>query len=165
MLPGMSNVPNLAELQNLDHLVPDAELAEKATKKRESSDPEKKEDAAETKEIEPIHFEYTARNGKVWKGEFVNKVLSIAQRQDKAILESQFNGGQPYDSLNGVQATVNHALAHMAYSLQQRPKWAENLRILHDHYVILALCAEVTAHEDKFLGRQSNPEESQEQTK
>lgn len=117
------------------------------------------EDDEKLQEEYAFHFKHTDGRGKVWEGDFVNKVLSIKDRGQAGILESTLNGGQPVDSMNDMIRSMNNAIAHMTFSLQKRPSWANDLRNLHDIGVVIALFGEVAEHEATFLGLKPNQAE------
>ena len=154
---------SLAERLEMTHLQqPDSALAEAVEDVPEEV---QKTEEVPVKEEEPIHFKYTASTGITYEAHFVNRALRIEDRMKRAQLEAQFNGGMPYEAIGDLQRAVNHAIAHMALSLKERTSiqpnntWANNLRQLHDHNIVLALFGEVAAHENKFLGRPLNPAE------
>lgn len=95
---------------------------------------------------------YTDGRGKVWNGEFTNKILSIKERQLVGALRSQYSGGLPVESLDALTVEMNLMLAHMAYSLTAKPKWADNLRDLEDVALVQAIYGEVASHEAIFFG-------------
>lgn len=108
----------------------------------------------------PFHFEFTDDRGKKWEGAFVNRILSIADRGRAGVLEASLNNGLPHDSIPNLIRTAHHAIAHMTFSLDERPEWAKNLRKLTDLEIIFALFQEVAEHERVFHGRQSAEGES-----
>jgi hypothetical protein len=145
-----------------------AEERADASEKTREVPPEKKPDPRD-QEVYTFPFQYTDLKGKVYKGTFTNHVLSIGDKMNVSALESSFNGGQPYDSIEDVQKIVNRGIAHMTFSLRKReaqspPKWADNLRLLKDEDLVLALFAEVSAHEGTFHGRTSSQESGEDAT-
>lgn len=97
-------------------------------------------------------FEYKDARGKLWKGQFTNKILSIHERQQAGVLRSMLGAGQPVQSLDAFTIELNLMVAHMTYSLTEKPQWAENLRNLDDPQLLQALYTEVDSHESFFLG-------------
>jgi hypothetical protein len=143
------------------------ELGEEAEKRLNRALPGEEQDEAPVEDIPrvlPIVFEWKDGRGKVWSGRFENEILSIAKRQATAILEATLNGDMRYDAMPIGMRIVNHAIAHMHYSLSKknRPEWSKDLRKLDDPNLILALWDEVSSHEDKFLGLDAPPEASEE---
>lgn len=139
------------------------ELGEEAEKKLNRALPEEQEEEAPAEDIprvKTISFEWKDGRGRVWKGQFQNEILSIAKRQAAAILEASLNGDMRYEAMPLGMRIVNHAIAHMHYSLAKmpRPEWAKDLRKLDDPNLILELWEEVSSHEDKFLGLEAPAE-------
>lgn len=99
--------------------------------------------------------------GKVWTGEFTNRVLTIKDRRLMGIMRSRLAGGLSLDSLDALTAEINLILAHLSFSLERRPKWAEKLEDLHDPELLRAIYKEVSAHEEIFLGWRSAEEGSE----
>lgn len=99
-----------------------------------------------------FNFDWVDGRGKRWQGEFTNKILSIGEQQNAAILQAKLCGGMPFDSIDPQTRNVNHAISHMTYSLQSVPDWAADLRRLEDPGLIVALYMEVASHEAKFFG-------------
>lgn len=97
-------------------------------------------------------IEFRDARGKFWSGKFKNKILTIHERQLVGTLRSRFAGGQPIESLDGLTIEINLMVAHLIYSLADKPQWAENLRTLEDPAIIQAIYAEVSSHEAYFLG-------------
>lgn len=109
----------------------------------------------------PITLSYTDVRGQVWSGQFVNRILSLEEQGYVAIMRSRLQGGQPLDSIDRDVIEVNLALSHMSYSLdaEKRPSWAKGDKLLKmkDGSIVLALWAEVRAHEDRYFRRGPNP--------
>ena len=99
-----------------------------------------------------FQINYTDARGKVWKGQFVNHVLSIHERQQVGVMRSILGGGRPLESLDALTVEINLMVAHLMHSLDQRPEWAKNLRNLEDPGLLQAIYTEVDSHESFFLG-------------
>jgi hypothetical protein len=133
-----------------------SEEAEEKQKEAARPEPEKKDPRDE--KLYTFPFKFTDLKGRTFSGTFTNQILSIGEKMNVSALESSFNGGQPYDSIEPVQQVVNRGIAHMTFSLKKRadlkPKgWADNLRTIDDEDLVLALFSEVSAHEGTFHGR------------
>lgn len=102
----------------------------------------------------PFKFKWTDGRGKTWEGDFVNEVLSIRQRQMVGVLRARMAAGVPVESLDELTQEINLMIAHMTYSLVEKPKWAEDLQALESIRVIQELYGEVLTHEATFLGYQ-----------
>lgn len=100
----------------------------------------------------PFSFEYRDARGKIWIGQFTNKILSIHERQQVGVMRSMLGGGQPVQSLDALTVELNLMVAHMTYSLTEKPQWAQNLRNLDDPQLLQAIFTEVDSHETFFLG-------------
>lgn len=99
-------------------------------------------------------FDWKDGRGKVWKGEFVNEVLSIRQRQLVGVLRARMSAGVPIDSLDEMTQEINLMIAHMTYSLIEKPEWASDLQDLDDIRLLQELYGEVLVHEGTFFGYQ-----------
>lgn len=97
-------------------------------------------------------FKWTDDRKKTWEGTFTNKILSIGERQQVAILEAKLSGGLPYDAIDPATRNVNHAIAHLVFSLRDVPPWAKDLRKLEDALLVVAIYQEVASHEATFFG-------------
>lgn len=137
----------------------DDELREsvvKGTLEREDKGPEKgvkrrSDDRRSHREF-TFSLNFMDETGKAWLGEFTTKILSIHDRQRSGILRAQLGGGLPLESFDAVTAELNMIMAHLTFSLTQRPPWAESLRTLDDPSILQAIYAEVASHEAFFLG-------------
>lgn len=149
-------VDNIAERLSMKHLEVSEEDLKESVKQQTEQPKLVDDDNPKLKERYSFHFSHTDGRGKVWEGDFVNQILNIKQRGQAAVLESTLNAGQPSDSINPLMGGIHRAIAHMVFSLEKRPPWAQDLREFHDTGLIVALYEEVAAHEDMFLGLESN---------
>lgn len=131
--------------EDLKKQVEDATTALEATPDPDAPDPrgEKKY---------TFQIEHKDARGKVWKGQFTNHILSIHERQQVGIMRSILGGGRPLESLDALTVEINLMVAHLSYSLDERPEWAKNLRTLEDPGLLQAIYTEVDSHESFFLG-------------
>lgn len=106
----------------------------------------------------PFDFEWTDGRKKVWKGKFKNRILDIGDRQAVGVLRARMGANVPSDSLDPLTQEINLMLAHMTFSLIERPEWAKDLRSLTDVRLLQELYSEVLAHEGTFLGYGSTEE-------
>lgn len=157
-------VENLQERLTPKHLIRDPEpeqeipsdeelkqqVATASLPEKPKEDPDKPDPRGEKKYV--FQIEYTDARGKVWKGQFTNKILSIHERQQVGIMRSMLGAGQPVQSLDALTVELNLMVAHMSYSLVEKPEWAANLRSLEDPGVLQAIYTEVDSHESFFLG-------------
>lgn len=153
----------------MDHLTKsDEELRQDIEEEKESKEAVIEKTDPRDKEAYFFAFKYEDLKGRKYTANFTNHILSIGEKMNVAALESSFNSGQPYDSIEPIQQIVNRGVAHMTFSLKKRenqvPKgWADNLRSLKDGDLILALFGEVSAHEGTFHGRTKSEEGSTEE--
>ena len=68
-------------------------------------------------------------------------------------MEARLGGNTPRAALSNLVVELNAAIAHMEMSLIERPEWAKDFLALEDPNVILALFAEVDAHEGHYFRR------------
>lgn len=111
-----------------------------------------------------FNVDYTDARGKVWKGSFTNKILSIHERQQVGVMRSMLGAGQPVQSLDQMTLELNLIVAHLTYSLTSKPPWADNLRTLEDPAILQAIYEEVDSHESHFLGWGTPKGESKEKS-
>lgn len=97
-------------------------------------------------------FKYKDGNGKIWKGRFTNKILTLRDRQGVGVVRARLAAGLPSEALDPLTAEINLMLAHMSFSLIERPEWAKDLSTLEDVRVVQALYEEVLLHEGTFHG-------------
>lgn len=121
--------------------------AEKAAD-AEPDDPKKKREYS-------FPFEYQAPGGKAFKGTFKNRILNARDRMLAGTLASDLVRGRPFESLPGLARELAVAVSWMTYSLdpKSRPEWAQDLSLIDDEHLILALYGEVWDHQSTFLGR------------
>ena len=141
----------------MGHLtIPDKteELKEEIQNEIEAPKPPIPENEPKLKKEYPFEFKWTDSRGKVWAGEFRNRILSIGDREKVGIMRARLSGGQPYDSLDPLTQELNLMIAHMTFSLDEedRPNWAKDLREVTDIRLIQALYGEVLKHEATFFG-------------
>lgn len=153
----MGSLSNKLAMNHLERS--DADLASEIEEDMKESEAEEEVKAdPRDQETYSFPFEYVDRKGRKFSAMFTNQILSIGEKMSVAALASKFSAGQPYDSVEPLQQVINHGVAHMTVSLKKRAnqkpkKWADNLRILKDDDLILALFGEVSAHEGVFHGR------------
>ena len=137
------------------HLIPETE---------EGLKEEMDESVAKIDETEPetdprdaveytFNLDFKDGHGKAWQGKFVNRILSIRDRQLVGITRARLAGGLPFESFDSLTAEINLMVAHMTQSLKERPKWAENLLALTNYEILQAIYMEVDSHESHFHGR------------
>lgn len=102
-------------------------------------------------------FAHADVRGAVWTGQFTNEILDLERQGYVAVMRSRLQGGQPFESIDPSIADLNMAIAHMSYSLKERPAWAKNLLKIRDPEVVVKLWAKVRAHEDRYFRRPETP--------
>lgn len=158
----MDSKKSIAELASMPHLS-DEEMAEQVSQHLEPAPKAAPEDPT-WREDHPFEFEWKDESGRSWRGSFVNRILTIREKRQVAVLEATFAGGLPFQSISPYQRGLNHACAHMAISLTERPKWAEDLSAIHEDRVIMALWEVVQSHEEGFRGLDRASEDRAEQS-
>jgi hypothetical protein len=137
------------------HLLPETDEALKKEVEKVVAPPQPDEPDLEDPKNEKEYtflLEHTDPRGKIWKGKFTTKILSLHERAQVGIMRSRIVGGADLQSLDGLTVEIALMRAHLAYSLTDRPKWAENLAELDDPGVLQAIFSEVGSHESHFLG-------------
>jgi hypothetical protein len=99
-------------------------------------------------------FKYVDARGHAWIGKFKNKILTIFEKQKVKVIKAQMSGGISVAALDGDIWQLNEMIAHMAVSLVEKPKWADNLTSLYDETIIDELYKEVASHEARFHRRE-----------
>ena len=136
-----------------------ADLDEMKTEIDESINPQKPNVNLDDPKLKPQYtfdFNYIDGQGKIWEGKFTNKILTIGDRANVGILRSRLSGNVPLESLDALTSEINLIIAHLSYSLADKPKWAEDLRKLHDIRLLQEIYAEVDSHEATFFGYRNN---------
>ncbi|MFA4944440.1 MAG: hypothetical protein WC789_07040 [Lentisphaeria bacterium] len=160
-----STKPNAQEL--VDRLTPGHLSADALREEMEQQGEKKAAEAVPPEEGGKHEREYTWTfrwkdgRGRVWEGEFTNKVLPIRDRQRVGQLQARLAGGIPYEQLDPDTRGINRMIAHLTFSLKKRPKWAEDLQALEDVQLLSELYVEVIDHESTFLGLNAPAAESE----
>ena len=118
--------------------------------KESDPEPEPGDDPKDSEEWS-FMFEHTDVRGKKWSGHFSNKILTLGEQQLVTNTKARFCGGMPLESIDNGMLALNEAIAHMTFSLQELPSWAEDLRQLHDAAIIFALWEKVRSHETRYF--------------
>jgi hypothetical protein len=123
------------------------EVGEKETLKKEIQKNDPKMQLRYT-----FSINWTDNQGKIWKGEFVNKILSIRERQMVGVMRSRLGNALPSESLDLLTQELNLMVAHLMFSLEVKPDWAEDLRDLQHVELLQTIYMEVASHEAMFFG-------------
>jgi hypothetical protein len=118
---------------------------------------EQKLDDPKLEEKYAFHFDWKDRRGRRHVGDFVNQILSIRDRQLAGVMRARLAGGMPQESLDPLTDELNLMVSHMAFSLVEKPDWANELRDVKDPALLQEIYKEVLSHEATFLGW-GNPE-------
>ena len=115
--------------------------------------PEEPEAGHDPRDSEEWSFtlDFSDRRKKQWSGRFVNKILTLGEQQLVTNAKARFCGGMPLESIDNAMLALNEAIAHMTFSLQELPTWAEDLRQLHDASIVFALWEKVRSHETRYF--------------
>jgi len=136
------------------HLI-DASTEDLKSSAEESIEPKKEEidlNDPKLKEKYIFNFSWEDGRGKTWEGVFANKILSIKEQQAVGVMRASLNGGIEFKAMDPFTAEINLIISHLAFSLVQKPEWAEELRELKDVSLLQALYGEVAEHEATFFG-------------
>lgn len=145
--------PSLVEKLKPDHLeepVDPEAIKKKLDEKSGKQDPFANDPKGQEKYTFP--FRWVDGRGKVWEGQFTNKILTIGERQLAGALRSHLARGISAGVLDDFTNELNLIISHLTYSLTEKPDWAQNLTDLQNPRVLQALYEEVLAHEATFLG-------------
>jgi hypothetical protein len=139
-----------------DHLIPEttAELRQDVEKTAEAEERQPGPDPKDPRlqKVYPFDFQWRDGRGKLWVGKFINHILNIRERSLRGLMRAKLAGGMPYESLDMLTAEQNLMVAHLTYSLEEAPDWAENLMSLTDPDLVAAIYEEVALHEATFRG-------------
>lgn len=106
-----------------------------------------------TKKQYTFQIDWKDGQGHRWKGEFTNKILSIRDRQLVGIMRARLANSLPAESLDMMTQEINLIVSHLAFSLVEKPEWAEDLMALDHVELLQEIYMEVMAHEAGFFGR------------
>jgi len=147
-----------------DHLVPEIpevpdntdalkeEIESEMDEKTKKEDPAMEDDPRSKREY-PFELNWTDGRGKVWKGKFLNQVLDIRTQAKRGIMRARLSAGLPMEALDALTVEINLMVAHLSFSLLERPTWANDLMSLNDVELLQEIYQEVALHEAIFLGR------------
>lgn len=156
------SIVNVAE--NAANKVPSVEDIKKDIEQKKDNEEIKEDveisDDPKLNEKYTFNLDYKDPRGKIWKGEFTNKILTNAESIQVAVTRARMLGGVSVNSIDLYTYELSERLAHLTWSLIKRPKWANDLSSLLDPMIIEKLYQEVTSHEDTFHGRGKDKEES-----
>ena len=133
-----------------------SELKREIQEQHKAEAPVPRDDPKTRKEY-TFDFEYKSQ-GKVWKGQFTNRILTMKDRQLSGVMRARMAAGLPSESLDALTAEINLMIAHLTFSLDEtdRPDWAKDLRDIEDVRLLQALYEEVASHEATFFGWGAN---------
>lgn len=134
--------------ESTEELKAEVEKAGKLTPEKPKFD----EDDPRAQREYSFEFNWVDGRGKAWSGSFINKILSIRDRQLVGVMRARLAAGMPVESLDTYTAEINLMIAHMTFSLTEQPSWAADLRSLDNVELLQALYTEVLGHEATFHG-------------
>jgi len=140
-----------------NHLKPDLDKMKTSVEEKATPDDDEKEKdkkAAEdprSKTPYTFQFKWKDTRGKLWQGQFTTKILNANEERLSGIMQAQLCGGIPYDNLDPYTLEIGFVIAHLAFSLSEKPKWYANIMDRPDGFpVIQAVMREVRSYEDWF---------------
>ncbi len=146
----MTETTDLAKKLAPEHLPTTAEM--KAQLENVSTGPKKLEPNPRDQVEYTFQFSHKDARGRMWEGEFIHKIPSLAQRDLIDMLQARKKGNMPVESFSAMAAERHLYLAHLEVCLTKRPKWANNLDDLLDPAIVEKLYQEAASHEAHFLG-------------
>jgi len=140
----------MAEATTIPELKSAAQLAAEIKGDSESISP-----TADPRDVKEFSFEldYTDARGHAWTGKFKNRILTIGEKRKAKILKAQLSGMAPVSALDTDVWDMNGLLAHLQFSLIEKPEWAKDLEKLDDEGVVYKIWEEVDSHEARFHRR------------
>lgn len=151
----------LAKKLEMDHLKDTADLVSELETEVEGKSPEKRTDPKNNSKY-TFDFKWEDGTGKVLSGKFTSKILTIGEQSLVGILRARLSAGIAYEALDDFTKELNFLVANLTYSLEERPRWAEDLRKLDNIEILQALYVEVAAHEATFRGQRTEKRGSEE---
>jgi len=138
------------------HLIPTEEdLKEQIEKDEEKKEEEINIDDPRFKERYTFKFRWDNGRGDIKSGTFINKILSLHEKNSLVdILRARLCGSLAYEAISPLSNEINFIRAWCQFSLEEKPKWAEDLGALTSEDLIQALYQEVASHEACFHGRE-----------
>lgn len=124
---------------------PDA-LKKELSKPKPEDDPRKDPKSRDTYVFE---IDMAFSDGERFKGSFTNKILTIEDKANVSLLMNRLANGIAFDLLDGEGQYLISVIAHLTYSLTEKPKWFDVTTMKHTP-LINAVFKEVTAHEEFF---------------
>ena len=100
-------------------------------------------------------LEYTDQRGRVWRGNFTTKILSVKDRMTLGMTKSRLGAGLSPQQIDTPTDQIMEIVAHLSVSLSVMPKWAEDLMSVYDLGVLGAIYEEVVTHEARFHGAEA----------
>lgn len=131
------------------------ELKEEVEQAIEPKPAEIKKDPTESlksKREYPFQFDWTSPAGKNYSGEFVNRILTIGNKQGVGLMRAQLAAGMAFAALDPTTIEINFIISHMTFSLVKRPDWAKDFTQLTELELLQEIYEEVASHEAIFLG-------------
>jgi hypothetical protein len=161
-MPGKIDAQELASRLQPKHLeVPEVQaIQETLIEDVPSASGPAKPDPKDNREY-PFEFQYKDGKGKLWKGQFTNRVLSIRDRQTVGVIRARLGHNTPVAALDEMTQEMNLIIGHLSVSLIERPDWAKDLQALDDIALLQQLYLEVASHEAQFLGYAKNSSASE----
>ncbi|RYF11742.1 MAG: hypothetical protein EOO40_02705 [Deltaproteobacteria bacterium] len=145
---------NIAQALDMSHLREEKERVDREY--AELNKPPETETKANPAFLQPeatFTVNYTDWRGKVYSGQFTNKVLTVGQKIKVDVLRARRMMNTPRDAMTDNIAGLLLMVSWMEESLTARPKWAANFWDLYDERIVEAVFTHVAEHEKFFHGR------------
>jgi len=150
------------------HLTTDGlkEEVEKTTEAATKPTPESAPDADPKAQREYTwDFDWKDARGKVWQGKFTNRAPDMGEVVKIGVARARISSNLSLEALDDTTGEVAIMLAHLTYTLIERPDWAKDLFSITNPRLLQEIFMEVLAHEAFFLGYVPTPEIGAEKSK
>lgn len=150
-------MPHLAELHE------DTQSAHRAATSPEPETNSFDESDARANERYTFSFSHKNKRGKLFEGQFTNKILTIGEKMSAGVTRARLQMGVPFDSLSVDTYNLLFATTWLQQSLVDKPAWAADLLALNSEELVGLIYAKVDDHERYFRG--DSAADSQSETK
>jgi type IV secretory pathway VirB3-like protein len=97
-------------------------------------------------------FSWTNKRGKVFEGQFVNKILTIGEKMSAGVTRARMQMGVPLEALSLDTHNLLFMTTWLQQSLVEKPTWASDLLALSSEELVRLIFAKVDDHERYFRG-------------
>lgn len=119
----------------------------------------KLQDAAMREVEATFDVTYTNLYGKVFRGSFTNKVLTVGEKIKVDVVRARRLMNAPKEAMSDNISGLLLMVSWMEESLKKTPPWFKDIWNIHDEGIVEAVFVKCAAHERCFHGRAEDPEE------